>query len=101
MITFEMARQSALAQLGPTWEHDDCGDYVAADYGYEDASAWLLIDGGHRLVVDGDLACEPIGRPSTLVDKTTGEVFFLSYLQDPDRFEAMTSVGHHPQNDMN
>lgn len=54
------------------------------------------MDGGSKLVIDGDYSCEPVGRGSTFVDKRTGEVFFLTYLEDPDRFDAMTPVGQHP-----
>lgn len=96
MITFEQARQIALARVGPTWAQGDCGEYVVADYGYEDETAWRLVDGSRRLVIDGDYNCEPIGRGSTFVDKITGKVFFRTYLEDMDRFYAMTPVGQHP-----
>lgn len=96
MISFEQARRLALDRVGPTWEPGHCGEYVVAAYGYEDATAWCLVEGGRRLVIDGDFGCEPVGRGCTLVDKQTGEVFFLTYLEDPDRFDAMTTVGQHP-----
>lgn len=96
MITFEQARRIALDQVGPTWEQDECGEYTVADYGYEDAAAWVLVDGGRRLVVNGDESCLLIGRGSTCVDKETGEVFSLNYLEAPDRFDAMKPVGQHP-----
>lgn len=99
MITFEQARQIALARIGPTWGEDECGQYTVADYGYEDATAWVLVDGGARLVTDGDENCLLIGRGSTFVDKETGEVFSLAYLEDPDRFGALTPVGQHPPED--
>jgi hypothetical protein len=96
MISFLQARQIALARVGPTWEQGGCGEYVVAAYGYEDATAWCLVDGGRRLVIDGDYGCEPVGRGCTFVDKESGEVFFLTYLEDPARFDAMTMVGQHP-----
>jgi hypothetical protein len=99
MITFERARQIALDTFGPTWAADECGEYVVAEYGYEDDRAWCLVDGGSRLVVGGDYSCQLIGRGSTLVDKETGEVSSLSYLEDPERFDAMAEVGHHPKED--
>lgn len=96
MISFEETRQIAIDRVGPTWEPGDCGEYTVAPYGYEDATAWLLVDGGRRLVIDGDFDCEPVGRGCTFVDKRTGEVFFLTYLEDQDGFDAMTRVGQHP-----
>ncbi|MET3206279.1 UNVERIFIED_ORG: hypothetical protein ABIB21_003098 [Arthrobacter sp. UYEF13] len=96
MISFEQARAIAHERLAPDWEEGDCGKYTVADYGFEDATVWLLIDGGSRLVIDGDYSCDPIGRGSTLVDKTTGEIYSVTYLEAPDRFDAMTPVGHHP-----
>ncbi|MFF2244299.1 hypothetical protein ACFVTM_08990 [Arthrobacter sp. NPDC058130] len=96
MISFEQAKATAYETLAPTWEKGNCGDYTIADYGFEDETAWLLIDGGSKLVIDGDYSCEPVGRGSTFVDKTTGEIFFLTYLEAPDRFDAMTPVGVHP-----
>lgn len=99
MITFEQARQIALETIGPTWVTGECGEYVVAAYGYEDDHAWCLVDGGRRLVIDGDYSCQPIGRGSTLVDKESGEVSSLNYLEDPGRFDAMTEVGQHPPED--
>lgn len=96
MITFEQARQIALARVGPTWEPDECGEYTVAGYGFEDAAAWVLIDGGRRLVIEGDESCLLIGRGSTFVDKETGEVFSLTYLEDRERFDALEPVGQHP-----
>ena len=67
-----------------------------ADCGFEDETAWSLIDCGSRLVIDGDYSCESVGRGSTLVDKKTGEIYFVTYMEAPGRFDAMTTVGNHP-----
>lgn len=99
MITFERARQIALESIGPTWVTDECSEYVVAGYGFQDDRAWCLVDGGSRLVFDGDCSCQLIGRGSTLVDKRTGEVTSLNYLEDPERFDAMIQVGQHPPGD--
>ena len=99
MITFEHARQIALDTLGRTWASDECGEYVVADYGFEDERAWCLVDGGRRLVIDGGYSCQLMGRGSTLVDKETGEVSSMNYLEDPERLNAMIKVGHHPPED--
>lgn len=96
MITFERARQVALHRLGPSWDADECGEYMVADYGYEDDDAWMLIDGGRRYIVDGDPNCALIGKPCTVIDKQTGKISFPSYLEDAERFDAMTPVGKHP-----
>jgi hypothetical protein len=96
MISFEQARAIAYKVLGSTWEVGNCGAYTVAGYGYEDDTAWLLIDGGSRLVIDQDYSCDPVGRGSTFVDKRTGEIFSLTYWEAPDRFDAMTPVGQHP-----
>ena len=67
--------------------------------GFEDERAWCLVDGGRRLVIDDVYSCQLTGRSSTLVAKKTGEVSSLNYLEDPERFNAMTEVGHHPPED--
>jgi hypothetical protein len=96
MISFGQARSIAYERLAPDWEAGDCGEYTVADYGFEDETAWLLIDGGSRLVIDEDYGCEPVGRGNTLVDKTTGEIYTVTYVEAPARFDAMTPVGRHP-----
>lgn len=96
MITFEQARQIALAKIGASWQPDECGEYTVAGYGFEDDLAWCLVDGPARLVLEQDYRCCPVGRGSTLVDKETGEITSLGYLEDPDRFDAMARVGTHP-----
>lgn len=83
MISFEQARRIALDQAGPTWDPDDCGEYTVAGYGYEDATAWRLVDGSRRYFIDGDDGCLLVGQGCTFVDKETGAVFFLNYLDDP------------------
>jgi hypothetical protein len=95
-ISFEQARAIAYERLAPAWEAGDCGEYTVADYGFEDETTWLLIDSGSRLVIDADYGCDLVGRGSTLVDKRTGEIYSVTYLEAPDRFDAMTPVGHHP-----
>ncbi|WP_307101889.1 hypothetical protein [Arthrobacter globiformis] len=52
------------------------------------------------MVIDVDYSCQLIGRGSTFVDKRTGEIFSLTCLEDPDHFDAMTSVGHHADEDL-
>jgi hypothetical protein len=96
MLSFEEARAIAYEALAATWEIGNCGEYTVAKYGYEDDTAWLLIDGGSRLIIDGDYSCDPVGRGSTFVDKRTGEIYFLTYLEASDRIDAMTPVGPHP-----
>ena len=96
MFSFEQARGIAHEALASPWKVGDCGEYTVADYGYEDESAWLLIDGGSKRVIDRDYSCEPVGRGSTFVDKRTGEIYSLTYLEAPDRIDAMTPVGRHP-----
>lgn len=95
MISFEQARAIAYGTVGPTWEVGDCGEYTVVEYGYEDDAAWRLVDGGSRIVIEEDYDCNPVGRGCTFVDKQTGAVFFLTYLEAPDRFDAMTPVGRH------
>lgn len=96
MITFQRGRQIALGRLGLTWAADECGEYTVVDYGYEDDDAWMLADSGHRYIVDDDPDCVLVGKPFTLVDKRTGELSFPAYLDDMERFDAMTLVGTHP-----
>ncbi|WP_427131141.1 hypothetical protein [Pseudarthrobacter sp. S9] len=41
MISFQRARQIAYDAIAPTWTPDYRGDYMVADYGFEDAHTVL------------------------------------------------------------
>ena len=97
MTSFEQARSIAHKSIAPKWRRQYRGEYMVADYGFENATTWLLIDGARESIVDEDSGYEPIGRGSTLVDKASGKLFFRNYIEHPEWFQAMTPVGEHPE----
>ncbi|MBD1543606.1 hypothetical protein G9E11_15475 [Arthrobacter sp. IA7] len=57
------------------------------------APARLLVVEATVGVVDGDVF-------AVAAVHVLREIFSLTYLEDPDRFDAMTPVGHHPDEDL-
>jgi hypothetical protein len=95
--TFEQARELALKANGQAWRDlGNKGEYMVAAYGYEDADAWLLVDGARELLEGGDYDFGVMDQPLTLVMKATGELLHVQYLEAEDRIDAMTPVGTHP-----
>jgi len=98
--TFEQARELALKANAPAWRDlGNKGAYMVADYGYEDADAWLIVDGAAELLVDHDYSFDVLDQPYTIVMKATGELLHVQYLEAADRIDAMTPVGDVPQDD--
>jgi hypothetical protein len=98
--TFEQARQIAYEANAPAWRDlGNRGEYMVAAYGYEDADAWLLVDGARELLEGGDYAYGVLDQPLTLVLKSTGDIVQVYYLEEQDRIDAMTPVGDVPQDD--
>lgn len=98
--TFEQARALALKVNAPAWRDlGNRGEYMVADYGYEDADAWLIVDGARELLEGDDYAYSVMDQPMTIVMKATGELLRVQYLEAEDRIDAMTPVGEHPEND--
>ena len=95
--TFEQARELARARNAPAWKDlGNRGEYMVAPYGYENADAWLIVDGAREYIEGGDDDFEVLDKPLTLVTKATGEVFTMNYLENPDLIDAMTPVGDAP-----
>ena len=47
--TFEQARKIAYDANAPAWRDlGNRGEYMVADYGYENAAAWLIVDGARN-----------------------------------------------------
>jgi hypothetical protein len=95
--TFEQARELALKTNAPAWRDlGNKGTYMVADYGYEDADAWLIVDGAAELLIDHDYSYDILDAPLTLVMKATGELLHVYYLEAEERIDAMTPVGDVP-----
>lgn len=95
--TFEQAREIAAARNAPAWRDlGNRGEYMVAPYGYENADAWLIVDGAREYLVDGDDSFEVMDKPLTLVMKDSGELFTMQYLENPELIDAMTPVGDAP-----
>jgi hypothetical protein len=96
-ISFEQARELALKANAPAWRDlGNKGRYMVAPWGYEDADAWLIVDGAAELLIDHDYSFDVMDKPITLVMKATGEVLRVQYLQAEERIDKMTLVGEAP-----
>lgn len=95
--TFEQARQLAQEINAPAWRDlKNPGEYMVAPWGYEDADAWLVVDGAREYLEGGDDDFEVLDKPLSLVMKDTGELFHIQYLEAQDRVDRMTDVGNVP-----
>ena len=100
-ISFEQAREIIRALNEPNWITDGAhGTYTVADYGYEDAGRFLIMDGAREYLVDRNPDFLLYGFGVNIVDKATGEVLYWSYLDHADEIDSMTPVpGHEPPDD--
>jgi len=98
--TFEQARKIAYDANAPVWRDlGNRGEYMVADYGYENDAAWLIVDGARELLEGGDYSYDVMDQPLTIVLKSTGDVGQVYYLEEQDMIDAMTPVGKHPDDD--
>lgn len=98
--TFEQARKIAYDLNAPAWRDlGNRGEYMVADYGYENADAWLMVDGARELLEGGDYGYAVMDQPLTLVLKATGDVMQVQYLEEAAMIDAMTPVGDVPNDD--
>jgi len=98
--TFDQARKIAYDLNAPAWRDlGNRGEYMVAEYGFEDANAWLLVDGARELLEGGDYAFAVMDQPLTLITKATGDVIQVYYLEEEAMLDAMTPVGEHPETD--
>ncbi len=99
-VTFEQAREAVRAVNEPAWEDADTpGTYMVAEYGYEDADAFLILDGAKEFLVDDDGEYAVEDAPAMLVEKATGLVMAGDFLNLQERIMAMTPVGDVPDQD--
>jgi hypothetical protein len=98
--TFEQAREITLKANAPAWRDlGNKGNYMVAEWGYEDADAWLMVEGARELLIDHDYSFDVLDQPLTLVMKATGELLRVYYLEAEERIDAMTLVGVNPDAD--
>uniref|UniRef100_UPI003F49682B hypothetical protein n=1 Tax=Paenarthrobacter ureafaciens TaxID=37931 RepID=UPI003F49682B len=97
-ISFEQAREIVRALNEPHWITDGAhGTYTVADYGYEDADRFLIMDGAREYLVDGNPDFVLLSSGVNIVDKATGEVLYWSYFDHGDEIDSMTPIpGHEP-----
>lgn len=92
-VTFDQARQLADDLLRPSWRPDD-GTFAVGPYGWEDGTHWHVVYGAAEAATDSNYVL--MDAPALLVDKSTGAVEQLSYIDNLDRLAAMRPVGDHP-----
>ncbi len=88
MITFEEARRIG---AGSQDVRDDFGDYVVADYGWENDDVYVL---AYHSSVDPDELL--FDAPALLVDKRTGELTEVYGLLGHDPAPNLVPVGNPP-----
>lgn len=99
-LTFEQARETVRKAHEADWENDDFpGTYMVAPYGWEDAQAFLVVEGAAEYLEDGDVDFEIQDALAVFVDKATSTVFTAEFLDAQDRIQAMTPVGDHPDDE--
>lgn len=100
MVTFEQAREIVEAEHAPAWRDlGNRGEYMVADYGFEDSVSWLMVEGAREAIEGGDPAFAVLDQPLTFVSKADGTITTADYLDVADLVDAMARVGDHPDDD--
>ncbi|MEC3853458.1 hypothetical protein [Paenarthrobacter ureafaciens] len=73
---------------------------MIADYGFESAQHWLIVDGDREWLVGRDPSFLYCGAGPLLVDKFTGELIQLPSLYDFEYIANFVPVGDVPPDDM-
>lgn len=93
-LTFKEAREKVQGMEGTLWRGRAGTFYVSPD-GFGDDRAWLVNYGPEEWMVDKDITFLTLDGDAVLVDINTGDVQKTTYLDDPERYDAMkpASVG--------
>ena len=78
-------------EKAPGWDKRQ-GEFYVSTKGYEDAQWWLVQYGPAAWLRDGDRSRVPMDQPVFLVNKESGKVKEVVYLEDPDTIDAMQPV---------
>ncbi|MFK0004976.1 hypothetical protein [Paenarthrobacter sp. NPDC090522] len=92
-LTFEDARKAVRALREPLWNAP--GTYMVADYGWEDETSYLVVEGAREYLEDNNDKFVIMDAPAIFVDKATGLVLEADFLMVMDRVHAMTPVPGH------
>lgn len=91
MITFKDARAKIDLMADTLWKNHGGTFYVSPD-GWGDSTHWLLTYGAEEWLVDEDPRFVLLDEGLVLVRKSDGDVQTTTYLDDPDRYDAMRDV---------
>jgi len=78
-------------EKAPGWDKRE-GEFYVASKGFEDAQWWLVQYGPAAWLRDGNRQWVPMDQPMFLVNKESGKVKEVVYLEDPDTIDAMQPV---------
>lgn len=91
MLTFDEAREVVKKAEGRLWG-DRAGHFYVSDEGFQDKTHFWVVCGAEEWLVDEDQGFNEADADIALVDKQTGKLTISTYLNEPDRFDAMTPV---------
>ena len=97
MLTFQQAREAVALHIVPRWPGLEAGRPFVADWGSQDETHWEVIAGAKEYLVDGDQSFVMMDLPVFLVDKRTGDVEEVPFLEALGRLERMEPVGSPPE----
>ncbi|MFK0042438.1 hypothetical protein ACIQTW_21590 [Paenarthrobacter sp. NPDC090517] len=96
-LTFEEARTTVRESRESLWE--GLGTYTVADYGWEDETSYLVVEGAREYLEDNNDEFVVMDAPAIFVDKATGIVLEADFLAVAGRVQAMTPVPGHEYRD--
>lgn len=88
-MNFSDARRLVESELAPTWRS---GTLATGAVGYEDSRSYLVPFGDSRFIEGGDVRYAQLNAPAAFVDKTTGEVELVNYLDNIARVDRMSET---------
>lgn len=95
-ISLDEARRIAVEAVRPSW-HDHLGTIFASFDALEDDRTWAITVAAEEWLIDEDVLYMNTDMDLVLVDKESGKAVISTYLNDPERFDAMYDVSSAPE----
>lgn len=91
MLTFHEAREVVKKAEGGLWA-DKHGTFYVSDEGFQDKKHYLVVFGAEEWLIDQDPSYMEMDADIALVSRKDGKLTIATYLDDPDRFDAMRPI---------
>jgi hypothetical protein len=92
ILTFDDARRLVASQLAPSWPAN-LGTFYVSPKGWANSTHYRVDIGPREWMVDGDIDFRPWDSPVVLVEKATGHVKRLPWIDAPTGMVPISASG--------